>query len=92
MALSSQPDPVSYGGEVWTDARGYAVVTLPPGAVPPLPPFDYSLRDVDGGPVPRVAVELHDGRFTIETDEPHVKVAWRVSGRRRQQQPKEEKQ
>jgi hypothetical protein len=25
---------------------------------------------------------LKDGRFTIETDEPHVKVAWRISGRR----------
>ena len=26
-----------------------------------------------------VAAELIDGRFTIVTDEPHVKVAWRFS-------------
>ena len=26
--------------------------------------------------------ELKDGRFTIATDEPHVKVAWQIKGRR----------
>jgi hypothetical protein len=30
-----------------------------------------------------IAAEFGDGRFTIETDEPDVKVAWRVSGRPR---------
>jgi hypothetical protein len=29
----------------------------------------------------QIAAEFSDGRFTIATDEPHVKVAWRVTGR-----------
>jgi hypothetical protein len=30
----------------------------------------------------RLTAELDNGRFTVATDQPHVKVAWRVSGRR----------
>ena len=35
-----------------------------------------------------ITAPLIDGRFTIATDEPHVKVAWRVSGRPPQPQSK----
>ena len=69
-------------GEVWTDARGYAAVRLPAEAGPPGPPLELELRDLDPPSSTRVTAELKDGRFTIATDEPHVKVAWRVSGRR----------
>ena len=34
----------------------------------------------------RVTAELHNGRFTIATDQPHVKVAWRI--RRRKEESK----
>jgi hypothetical protein len=68
---------------VWTDARGYATVSLPAGVGPLESPLEYELRDLDPPSSARVTGELRDGRFTIATDEPHVKVAWRISGRRR---------
>jgi hypothetical protein len=47
------------------------------------PPLDYELRDLEPPSSARVSAELEDGRFTIATDQPHVKVAWRVSPGRR---------
>jgi len=41
--------------------------------------------------VAEIAAEMMDGRFTIATDEPHVKVAWRVTGQRPKPPTKEEK-
>ena len=78
----SSAGTVAYHGQVWTDARGYATASLPPGAGRVLPPFEYELRDLDPPSSARVTGELKDGRFTIRTDEPHVKVAWRLIGRR----------
>jgi len=85
-------DLVAYHGEVWTDARGYATVGLPADAGPLEPPLQYDLRDLEPSSSARVTSELDDGRFTIATAEPHVKVAWRISGRQpagqsREQQP-----
>ena len=77
-------ESVAYHGEVWTDARGYATVTLPAAA--PLPPVEYALRPLGGEIGVRVAVELREGRFTIATDQPHVKVAWRISRRKEELQ------
>ena len=85
MARSLNPsaaETASYHGEVWTDARGYATVRLPAGAGRLLPPLEYELRDLDPASRARVTAELEGGRFTIATDQPHVKVAWRVSGLR----------
>ena len=85
MARASHPaqeDTASYHGEVWTDARGYATVRLPAEAGRLEPPLEYELRDLDPQSSARVTAELEDGRFTIATDEPHVKVAWRLRGRR----------
>jgi hypothetical protein len=79
---SAQADAVAYHGEVWTDARGYATVSLPPDAGLILPPFEYELRDLEPSSSARVSTELKGGRFTIQTHEPHVKVAGRISGRR----------
>ena len=45
-------------------------------------PVEYQLHNLEGGGGARVSGELTDGRFAIETDEPHVKIAWRVTGRR----------
>src|SRR5215471_15512600 len=78
---SARADGVAYRGEVWTDARGYATVRLPAEAAP-LPPLEYELRDLDPKSRARVTGELKDGRFTIQSDEPHVKVAWLITGRR----------
>jgi hypothetical protein len=76
------PDALAYHGEVWTDARGLATVRLPAGAGPLDPPHEYELQDLDPQSSARVTAELKNGRFTIATDEPHVKVAWRITGRR----------
>jgi hypothetical protein len=73
---------VAYHGEVWTDGSGFATVQLPSGAGPLEPPLEYELRDLDPPSSARVTAELEDGRFTIATDQPHVKVAWRVSRRK----------
>jgi hypothetical protein len=84
MARSLKPsvsETASYHGEIWTDARGYATVRLPAGAGRLRPPFGYELRDLEAHSSVRLSAELKEGRFAIETDEPHVKVAWRVSGR-----------
>ena len=86
MAHSTKPQapsPTSYHGEVWTDGRGYATVRLPEEADVLLsPPFVYELRGLEPASTARVTGELENGRFTIATDEPHVKVGWRVTRQR----------
>ena len=72
----------AYHGEIWTDGRGYATVRLPANAGSLKPPLEYELRDLDPPTTARVTAELERGRFTIATDRPHVKVAWRVSHRK----------
>ena len=89
----SAPETLAFHGEIWTDARGYATVELPTDAGRLLPPIEYELRDLEPSSSARVTAELEDGRFTIATDQPHVKVAWRITGRRptgRQPQRQEE--
>ncbi len=71
-----------FSGEVWTDARGYATVTLPRAAGRLHACLDYELRPLTPGVTASIVAEFSDGRFTIATDEPHVKVAWGVSSRR----------
>ena len=73
---------VAYHGEIWTDGTGFATVRLPVGVRPLEPPLRYELRDLEPPSSARVTAELEDGRFTIATDQPHVKVAWRVTGHR----------
>ena len=71
---------VAYHGEVWTDGSGFATVRLPVEARLLEPPLEYELRDLEPPSSARVTAELDDGRFTIATDQPHVKVAWRITG------------
>jgi hypothetical protein len=71
---------VAYRGEVWTDGRGYATVNLP--APQPQPPLEYALQPLQADIEASVVSELAERRFTIRTNEPHVKVAWRITGRR----------
>ena len=78
---AAKPETVAYHGEIWTDGRGYATVRLPAEAVLE-PPLQYELRDLEPASSARLTAELNNGRFTVATDQPHVKVAWRVSGRR----------
>jgi hypothetical protein len=75
------PEPASFRGEIWTDASGFATVRLPAEARSLELPVDYELRDLEPPTSARVTAELDDGRFTIATAQPHVKVAWRVTSR-----------
>jgi hypothetical protein len=81
---------VEYHGEVWTDARGYATVRLPADVASLGPPLRYELRDLEPPSTARVTGALRDGRFTIATDQPHVKVAWRLTGHRAHRQDEED--
>jgi len=73
----------SYCGEVWTDADGRAVVVLPPFVRAHRAGFEYELAPVDTECWARVVAEIDDDRFTVATEVPHVKVAWRVTPLRR---------
>ena len=72
-------EPWSYSGEVWTDASGRAVVVLPSFVRAHRAGFEYELTPLGSSASARVATEISDDRFTIATDWPHVKVAWRVT-------------
>ena len=69
----------SYSGEVWTGDNGRAVVVLPPFVRTHGAGFDYELTPICSTSAAVVAEEIVDHIFTIESDEPHVKVAWRVT-------------
>ena len=86
---ASTAETNAYHGEVWTDARGYATVRLPDDAPPLAPPLEYELHDLEPPTRARITAELEDGRFTVATDEPHVKVAWRLTGRRQEREDRE---
>ena len=53
--------------------------TPPRGADPLESPLEYELRELEPPSTARVTAELEDGRFTIATEQPHVKVAWQVT-------------
>jgi hypothetical protein len=72
----------SYSGEVWTDADGRAVVVLPPFVRAHRAGFEYELTPVGSRCNATVAEPIAEDRFTVATDEPHVKVAWRVTALR----------
>jgi hypothetical protein len=74
-----QRESWSYSGEVWTGADGRAEVVLPPFVRAHRAGFEYELTPVGSSSPAGVAAEIVDDRFTIATDDPHVKVAWRVT-------------
>jgi hypothetical protein len=80
--MTAKRESWSYSGEVWTDGSGRAVVVLPPFVRAHRAGFEYELTPVDGRSSAVVAEEIDSDRFTIETDEPHVKVAWRITALR----------
>src|SRR5262249_30644812 len=90
MARPLEQPAVSYHGEVWTYSRGQARTRLPAEADPLRPPLEYELRDLEPQSSARVTAELKEGRFTIATEQPHIKVAWRITGHPRHRQQEEE--
>ena len=72
----------SYSGVAWTDRDGRAVVNLPVFARLHGAGFEYELEAVGSQSRVHLAKEVVDGRFTVVTDQPHVKVSWRVTAYR----------
>jgi hypothetical protein len=70
----------TYGGEVWTNEHGTAVVLLPPHFRGRELEYTYELE-------PAAATELiavlEDARLTITSVVPHLKVTWRLTPRSR---------
>ncbi len=75
------PDMMNiYNGNVTTDAQGDVVVTLPNWFETLNRDFRYQLTVIGQFAQAIVASEIADGRFSIKTDKPNVKVSWQVTG------------
>jgi len=68
-----------YSGNVTTDGKGEAVVTLPDWFEALNKDFRYQLTPIGQFAQAIVASEIKDNRFTIKTDKPNVKVSWLVT-------------
>jgi len=66
----------TWSGEIWTDAHGFAAVSLPRGADGEL---QIDVRALAEGVSAELAAEPGRRRFTVTTSEPHVKVAWNAT-------------
>jgi hypothetical protein len=73
MRARATGSPVTSSGEAWTDARGYATVALPRAAGVCTRISKTNLRPLAPGVTASIAAEFSDGRFTVETDEPHAR-------------------
>lgn len=70
-----------YDGVTTTNARGFATVTLPRYFEALNRSFRYQLTIVGTrGWNARVVQEIAHNRFTIQSDQPRVKVSWQVTG------------
>lgn len=74
-----------YNGNVTTDSRGYAWVTLPDYFSDINKNFKYLLTVVDDGEdfvLVKVTKKIADRRFQIRTSRPNVEVSWRIDADR----------
>jgi hypothetical protein len=75
------PDMMNiYNGNVTTDKRGLAIVTLPDYFEALNRDFRYQLTVIGQFAQAIVAREVKDKQFTIKTSTPNVKVSWQVTG------------
>ena len=72
-----------YSGNVTTDGRGVARVTLPHWFQALNGDYRYQLTCLGRFAQAIVAAKIRDNRFTIKTDHPNVEVSWQVTGVRR---------
>ncbi|HEY0701462.1 MAG TPA: hypothetical protein VGD60_01725 [Candidatus Acidoferrales bacterium] len=69
-----------YDGIVVTDAHGAATIQMPPWFDALNRDFRYQLTPVGRFAQAMVASEIKNGKFTIRTSKPHVKISWQVTG------------
>jgi hypothetical protein len=76
------PDMMNiYNGNVTTDAKGEAVVTMPTWFEALNNDFRYQLTVMgDQFAQARISGKMKDNRFTIKTDKPNIEVSWQVTG------------
>jgi hypothetical protein len=75
------PDMMNvYNGNVTTDGKGEAAVTLPDYFEALNRDFRYQLTTIGQHADAWIASEIKDNKFVIETDKPNVKVSWQVTG------------
>ena len=75
------PDMMNiYNGNVVTDAGGYATVELPAYFNVLNIDFRYQLTVIGTFAQAIIKEEISGNRFTIQTDQPNVKVSWQVTG------------
>ncbi len=81
----SRSEGVTFGGELWTDATGSAVVELAPYLRDRAVSYSYEIRPLKALGHGSVTAELVDGRLLISSDAPHLKIEWRVTAWPRRQ-------
>jgi hypothetical protein len=69
-----------YNGNVVTDAKGYATMTMPAWFEALNGDFRYQLTAMNSFARATITQEIHDGKFRIRTSRPNVKVSWQVTG------------
>jgi hypothetical protein len=75
------PDMLNvYNGNVTTDAKGEASVTLPDYFEALNQGFRYQLTVIGQFAQAIVAQEIRNNQLTIKTDQPQIKVSWQVTG------------
>jgi hypothetical protein len=78
------PDMMNiYNGNITTDGNGLAIVTMPAYFDALNKEFRYQLTAIGTFAQAIVKDELNDNRFTIQTNQPNVKVSWQVTGVRK---------
>jgi hypothetical protein len=83
------PDMMNvYNGNIVTDARGYATITLPAYFEALNKDFRYQLTVIDGADenswsLVKVATEIANNEFTLRSSTPNTKVSWQVTGVRK---------
>ena len=81
QASVESPDRVNiYSGNVTTDAKGEAAVTLPDYASALDGDFRYQLTVIDQFSQAIISSKVKNNIFTIKTDKPNVEVSWQVTG------------
>jgi cytoskeletal protein CcmA (bactofilin family) len=75
------PDVMNiYNGNITTDTEGNATVVLPDYFEALNRDFRYQLTVIGKRAQATVASEIENNRFTINTDQPDMKVSWQVTG------------
>ncbi len=69
-----------YNGNATTDGNGFATVKLPAWFQALNRDFRYQLTSLSGLQDVAVAKEIAHNRFTIQSEKPHARVSWQVTG------------